>query len=186
MEALQGLFTSWGPYSLTALGAAMVGFGLLSGLLLIRSQSRLYTRPYFVSAFLMSLVCFVAAALERQFLTEGTGALVKGILLLVVVLHGLALIHRARKRSLAKRSLTASGMVCAICLLFPLVPGIMGFIANKNRLVAAVVSSEGPVREDILDAYTGAIGAPLLAAAIGGFFIGLSVLILLVRRARLH
>ena len=184
MDALQGVFGPWGPYSLTALGAAMVGFGFLSGLLLVRREDRPYVRPFFVSAFVLSLLCFAGAAVERQLLAEPSGALVKALLLLIVIGHGLALVHRARTRGLANRSFPTVIVISVVCAVLPVVPGLIGSVVNREHMIAAALRSEAAVSAEILRQASVAIWTPLVAAAIGASFLGLSLIILVVRRAR--
>ncbi len=184
METLVGLGTKLGPYGLAALGASLVGYGLLSGLLLVRRENRSYVRPYFVSTFLTSILCFVAAALERSTLSGELGAVVKLALGLMVLGHGLALLYRAGTRRLASRSLVAFAVVILIVNVLPLVPGLLGSFVNYHLHTEAAAHSAPEPARTILSQTKARMLTPLLAAGFGASFLALSSLLLLVRRAR--
>ncbi|MCZ7599351.1 MAG: hypothetical protein M5U09_18835 [Gammaproteobacteria bacterium] len=63
-----------GPYSIASFGAALLGFGLVSGLLLVRRQGAEFVKPYFMSAFGMAIAAFILAAMERPVLSGGVGS----------------------------------------------------------------------------------------------------------------
>lgn len=182
METLTDVVRPLGPYSIAALGAALLGFGLMSGLLLVRRQGAQFVRPYFMSAFGVAILAFIVAAMERPVLSEGL-ALLKGLVVLVTLGYGIALVRRAWKRPLANRPLGTYVVVCVVCTGLPSVPGVIGSVINREALIRAAASSTADVAAEIVRNASVQIWTPLLAAAFGGSFLGISFLLLLFRKA---
>jgi hypothetical protein len=183
MEFLSGLLRPFGPYSLMAFGAAFLGYGLMSGLLLIRGTGRAYVRPYFVSAFGMAIVCFVLAGFERTLLASPL-ALVKGALFLLLVGFGVALVRRARHRPLVRRGLRRFLTVGLVTLLLPVIPGVAGSIVNREEMLRAVARSSPEASAEILRQASTRIWTPLGTAALGFLFLAMSFSLILFRFAR--
>jgi hypothetical protein len=182
MEALIDLVGVLGPYSIASLGAALLGFGLVSGLLLIRAPGSQFVRPYFMSAFGTALAAFVLAAMERPVLSGGV-AILKALLLLVTVGYGVALVRRAWRRQLANRPLGTYVIVCVICCGLPAVPGVIGSVLAREDLIRAAASSTPEVAADLVRYASIQIWMPLVATAVGTAFLLAAFLLLLFRKA---
>ena len=174
-------FVPWGPYAMAALGAGLLGFGLVSGLLLQRRQGNPYVRPYFMSAFLMAVLAFVVAALERKVLS-GDLAYLKAVVVLVTAAYGFALLRRSWTRPLANRSVRAYLVICIVSAALPMVPGVVGAIANQTEVLQAAAHSSAESREIILDQALTRVWTPLASGAVGACFLGVALLMLLFRR----
>ena len=99
MDAFWGYFELWGPYGLGALAAGLLGYGLVAGFLLRGETSRTIARPFFMSAFFMAVVTFVAALVEPKLGSfRGPFTLV---MVLMGVIYGGILVGMARGRPLA-------------------------------------------------------------------------------------
>lgn len=173
----------WGPYSLATLGAAVIAFGLLSGLLLVPRQRGAFSRPYFVSAFGAGLVTLVVAALERPVLT-GEHAWLKALLILVTLGYGIALLQRAFARRLASRSPRAFLIVGGVCMALPLATGLVGMTLARSDLVAALANSAQDTRA-LVAHYSGPhVDASVWALSMGVGFLALASFVLFARRLR--
>lgn len=168
-------------YSIASFGAALVGFGLMSGLLLVRRQGSQFSRPYFMSAFGMAILVFFLAAVERSWLAGG-GAALKALAFLITVAYGVALVRRAWRRPLANRPLGTFVIVCVICCGLPSAPGVIGAVVAREYLLDAVTASVAATRDQI-GPYSLQIFLPLGAAAVGTAFLTASFLLLLFRKA---
>lgn len=183
MGALADFFRPWGPYSVAALGAALLGYGLVSGLLLVQRQGRPFVRPYFMSAFGMALLVFVITAIERAALS-GSLAFFKVLVLVVTLAYGVTLLQRCWTRPLASRSTASHLVIAALCAGLPWVPGVVGSVVNRAEMIRAVESSPPESGVAIISQASVHIWTPLVAAALGSVFLGIALLMLLFRRAR--
>jgi len=187
METLYDVFQLLDPYGIAALGAALLGFGLVSGLLLVSrgSPGQPFRRPYFMSAFGMAILAFVVAAVERPMLAEdfrGALAVLKGLVILVTGAYGVALVRRAWTRPLANRPLGTYVIVCVTCTLLPGVAGVVGSVWNRLTWNDAEARSVQEVRDRLAEA-AASIWTPLMAAGAGATFLVAACLLLLFRKA---
>lgn len=183
MGGLADFFRLWGPYSVAALGAALLGYGLVSGLLLVRRQGRPFARPYFMSAFAMAVIVFVVTTIERAALSDRL-AVFKVAVVLVTIGYGVALVQRCWTRSLSSRSVTGYVVISATCTALPWLPAVIGALSHRAELLAATRNLGAVDPLPFVERYSAWMLTPLVAAAIGSGFLAVASLMLLFRRAR--